>query len=260
MKNWRFWTVVLEKTLESPLDCKEIQPVHPKGDQSWIFIGTTVVEAETSIFWPLDVKSWLIWKDPEPGENWRQGEKGTTEDEMVGWHHRLNGHKFEWTPGVGDGQGGLVCCSPWGHKESDTTEWLNWTELNCENLEVRDWFMPKIVVVISWLYTWLQTLQVVYTSVFPTFFNTSDSFHESQLYHDHGPGVRGMVSGWFKYITFIVHCISNLMPLLIWQRSWSMAERLGTPSIQHLCTDFCGSKIFFNRKVELFIAKSKKDL
>ena len=151
------------------------------------------------------------------------------------------------------------CAAVHGVTKSQTR--LNdWTELNCENLEVRNWFMPKIVVVISWLYTWLQTLQVVYTSVFPTFFNTSDSFHESQLYHDHGPGVRGMVSGWFKYITFIVHCISNLMPLLIWQRSWSMAERLGTPSIQHLCTDFCGSKIFFNRKVELFIAKSKKDL
>ena len=245
MKNWCFWTVVLEKTLESRLDCKETQPVHPKGNQSWIFIGRTVVEAETSIFWPPDAKSWLILKDPEPGEDWRQGEKGTTEDEMVGWHHRLNGRELEWTPGVGDGQGGLVCCSPWGHKESDTTEWLNWTELNCENLEVRDWFMPKIVVIISWLYTWLQTFQVVYTSIFPTFFNTSDSFHESQLYHGHGPGVRGMVSGWFKYITFIVHCISNLAPLLIWQRSWSMAERLGTPSTQHLCTDFCGSKIFF---------------
>ena len=94
-KNWCFWTVVLEKTLESPLDCKEIQPVHPKGDQSWIFIGRTDAEAETPILWPPDVKSWLIWKDPDAGKVWRPEKKGTTEDEMVGWHHRLNGHEFE---------------------------------------------------------------------------------------------------------------------------------------------------------------------
>ena len=128
-KNWCFWTVVLEKTLESPLDCKEIQPVHPKGDQSWVFIGTIDVEAETSLLWPPDVKSWLIWKDPDAGKDWRQ-EKGRTEDEMVGWHHRLNGHGFGWIPGVGDGQGGLACCSSWGCKESDMTAQLNWTELN----------------------------------------------------------------------------------------------------------------------------------
>ena len=129
-KNWCFWTVVLEKTLESPLDCKEIQPVHPKGDQSWEFIGRTNVEAETPILWPPDVKSWLTGKDPDAGKDWGQEEKGTTEDEMVGWHHQLNGHGFEWTPGVGDGQGGLACGSSWGCKESDTTEWLKWTELN----------------------------------------------------------------------------------------------------------------------------------
>ena len=122
-KNWCFWTVVLEKTLESPLDCKEIQPVHPKGNQSWIFIGRT--DAKAPIFWSLDAKSWFIWKDPEAGKDWRQEEKGTTEDEMVGWHHRLNGHEFGWTPGVGDGQGSLVWCSPWGCKELDMTEWLN---------------------------------------------------------------------------------------------------------------------------------------
>ena len=95
LKNWCFWTVVLEKTLESPLDCKEIQPVHPKGNNSWIFIGRTDAEAETPILWPPDAKNWLIWKDPDAGKNWRQEEKGTTKDEMVGWHHRLNGHKFE---------------------------------------------------------------------------------------------------------------------------------------------------------------------
>jgi len=129
-KNWCFWTVVLEKTLESPLDCKEIQLVHPKGDQSWVFIGRTDAEAETPILWPPHVKSWLIGKDSDAGRDWGQEEKGTTEDEMAGWHHWLNGHEFGWTPGVGDGQGGLVCCDLWGHKEWDTTERLNWTELN----------------------------------------------------------------------------------------------------------------------------------
>ena len=128
--NWCFWTVVLEKTLESPLDCKEVQPVHPKGDQSWVFIGRTDAEVETPMLWPPHAKSWLIGKDPDAGRHWGQEEKGTTEDEMAGWHHRLNGHESEWTPGVGDGQGGLVCCNSWGHKESDTTERLNWTELN----------------------------------------------------------------------------------------------------------------------------------
>ena len=120
---------VLEKPLENPLDCKEIQPVHPKRDQSWVFIGRTDVEAETPILWPPDAKSWLIWKDPDAGKGWGQEEKGMTEDEMVGWHHRLNGHEFEWTPGVGDEHGGLACCSSWGRKESDTTERLNWTEV-----------------------------------------------------------------------------------------------------------------------------------
>ena len=123
-----FWTVVLEKTPESPLDCKEIQPVNPKGNQSRIFIARTDAEAETLILWPPDVKNWLMWKDPDAGKDWGQEEKGTTEGEMVGWHHRLNGHGFGWTPGVGDGQGGLVCCSSWGRKESAMTEWLNWTD------------------------------------------------------------------------------------------------------------------------------------
>ena len=125
-KNWCFWTVVLDKTLESPLDSKEIQPVHPKGDQSWVFNGRTDVEAETPKLWPPDVKSWLIWKDPDAGKDWRQEAKGTAEDEMVGWHHWLHGGEFELTLGVGDRQGGLVCCRPWGRKESDTTEGLNW--------------------------------------------------------------------------------------------------------------------------------------
>ena len=129
-KNWCFWTVLLEKTLESPLDSREIQPVHPKGDQSWVFIGKTDAESETPILWPPDVKNWLIWKDPDAGKDWRWEEKGKTEDEMVAWHHWLNGHEFEEAPGVSDGQGSLACCSPWGGKESDTTEWLKWTELS----------------------------------------------------------------------------------------------------------------------------------
>ena len=127
-KNWCFWTVVLEKTLENPLDCKEIQPVHPKGDQSWVFIGRTNAEAETPILWPPHTKSWLIGKDPDAGRDWGQEEKGTTEDEMAGWHHRLDGHEFEWIPGASDGQGGLACFDSWGCKESDMTERLNWTE------------------------------------------------------------------------------------------------------------------------------------
>ena len=129
-KNWCSWTVVLEKTLESPLDCKEIQPVHPKRDQSYVYIGRTDAEAETPIIWPRPVKSWLIEKDSDAGRDWGQEEKGMTEDEMAGWHHWLNGREFEWTPGVGDRQGGLACCSSWGLKELDTTERLNWTELS----------------------------------------------------------------------------------------------------------------------------------
>ena len=126
-KNWCFWTVVLEKALEGLLDSKEIQPVHPKGYQSWIFIGRTDAEAETPIF------GYLMWRDDlfektDAGKDWGQEEKGMTEDEMVGWYHRINGHKFPWTPGDGDGQGSLECCSPLGHKDLNTTE--QWTELN----------------------------------------------------------------------------------------------------------------------------------
>ena len=112
------------------LDCKEIQPLHPKGNQSWIFIGRTDAEAETPMLWPPDAKNWHIGKDPDSGKDWRQEEKGTTEDKMVEWHYQLSGHEFAQTLGVGDRQGGLACCSPWGCKESDTTEWLIWTELN----------------------------------------------------------------------------------------------------------------------------------
>ena len=129
LKNWCFWTVVLEKTLESSLDCKEFQTVHSEGDQPWVFFGRTDAKAETPVLWPPHAKIWLIGKDPDVGRDWGQEEKGTTEDEMAGWHYRLDGHEFGWTLGVGDGQGGLVCCDSWGCKELDTTEWLNWTEL-----------------------------------------------------------------------------------------------------------------------------------
>ena len=141
-KNWCFWTVVLEKTLESPLDCKEIQTVHSKGDQSWVFFGRTNAKAETPVLWPPHAKSWLNGKDSEAGRDWGQEEKGTTEDEMAGWHHRLDGHEFGWTPEVRDGQGGLACCNSWGRKESDTTEQLNWTELkytSCYNKQDQIW-------------------------------------------------------------------------------------------------------------------------
>ena len=135
LKKWCFWTVVLEKTLESPLDCKEIQPVHSKGDQPWVFIGRTGAKAETPILWPPHVKSWLIGKDPDAGRDRGLEEKGMTE-EMAGWHHWLNGRESQWTPGVGDGQGGLACWDSWGRKELDMTERLNWTELMPLSLEM----------------------------------------------------------------------------------------------------------------------------
>ena len=135
IKKAEYWIIdafeqfkIVQKTIKSYLDFK-IQPVNLKGNQSWIFIGKTDAEAETPILWPLDVKNWLIGKNSDAGNKWRQEEKGMTEDEMVGWHHQLDGHEFEQALGVGDGQGSLACCSPWGHKELDVTEWLDWTEL-----------------------------------------------------------------------------------------------------------------------------------
>ena len=131
---WRIaaWTVALEKTLESPLDSQEIQPVKPKGNQSWTFIGRIDAKAEALILWPPDAKIWFIEKDPDAGKDWGQEEKGMPEDEMVGWHHWLNGHEFEQIPGDSEGQGSLACCSPWSHNESDRTEWLN-------NNKVKKW-------------------------------------------------------------------------------------------------------------------------
>ena len=139
-KNWCFWTVVREKTLESPLNCKEIQQVHPKGNQSWIFIGRTDAEAEAPKLWPPDAKNWLLGKDPDAGIDWRQEEKRAAEDEMVGWHQPLNGCEFEQAPGDSEWQGSLVYCGPWDCKELDTTERLNWNNVY-HNLKV--WSIVK---------------------------------------------------------------------------------------------------------------------
>ena len=129
-ENWCFWTVVLEKTLEIPLDCKEIQPVHSEGDQPWDFFGRNDAKAETPVLWPPHVKGWLIEKDSVAGRDWGQEENGMKEDEMAGWHYWLDGRESEWILGAGDGQEGLAYCNSWDHKELDMTEWLNWTELN----------------------------------------------------------------------------------------------------------------------------------
>ena len=148
-KNWCFWTVVLEKTLENPLDCKEIKAFNPKRNQSWIFTGRTDAEAKTPVPWPPDEK-WLIWKDPDAGKDWRR-EKGMTEDEMVGWHHQLNRHEFELAPGVGDGQGSLSCYSPWSRKESDTTEPLNWTNtFTKENVYTFGFVHASVTFLLFW--------------------------------------------------------------------------------------------------------------
>ena len=162
LKNWCFWTVVLEKTLECPLDCKEIQPVHPNGHQCWVFIGRTDAEAASLILWPPHAKSWLIGKDPDAWRDWGQEEKRTTEDEMAGWHHRLDGHEFEWTPGVGDGQGGLVCCDSWGCKESDTTEQLNWTELIVYTCNFCNTVAQKVKNLLAMQETHVQSMSPLY--------------------------------------------------------------------------------------------------
>ena len=153
---------VEEDSWES-LDSKGIKLVNAKGDQSWIFIGRTDVEAEAPILWPLDVKSQLIRIDPDAGKDWRQEEKGTTEDEMIGWHHQLNGHELDQTLGNSEGQGGLACCSPWGWKESDTIEWLNLTELGFPTLTVmlfasRNNFISSFPICVTFIsfFNWLE--------------------------------------------------------------------------------------------------------
>ena len=143
-KNWYFWIMVLEKTLESPLDLKEIQPIHSERDQPSVFFGRNDAKAEAPVLWPPHVKSWLIGKDSDAERDWGQEEKGTAEDEIAGWHHQLNGRESEWTLGDGDGQGGLACCNSWGRKELDRTEWLNWTDWSA--LKERQWALQLIPV------------------------------------------------------------------------------------------------------------------
>ena len=155
LKNWCFWTMVLEKTLESPLDCKEIQPIHPKRNQSWIIIGRTDVEAETPILWPPNANTWLIGKDPDAGKDWRQ-EKGMTEDEMVAWHHQLNGHEFEQALGVGYGQGSLACSCPWGDRELEMSNWNEMMKMQINDLQTPHTgkigcFSPSLIIAcLSW--------------------------------------------------------------------------------------------------------------
>ena len=168
-KNWHFWAVTLEKTLESPLDFKDIQLVSPKENQSWMFVGRTEAKAEAPIFCPPVVKNWLIGKDPDAGQNRRQGEKGTTENEMIGWHPWLNGHEFEQALGVGDGQGGLACCRPWGCKELGMTGWLE----QPQSLMCSVWFLfifvCLFVLLLHSTYGWNQMafffLSLIYLSI-----------------------------------------------------------------------------------------------
>jgi len=174
-KNWCFWTVVLEKILESPLDCKEIQPVHPKGNQFLIFIGRTDAEAETPILWPPDTKNWLIWKHPDAGKDWRQEEKGTIEDEMVGWHHWLNGHEFEEALGVGDGKGGLHAAVHGVAKS--WTRLNNWTEMTIGLVYPPDGLLQSFL---KWLFYALSTIcsfpktmslhSKIFFTLYPSFF------------------------------------------------------------------------------------------
>jgi len=169
------------------LDCKETQPVHSEGDQPWDFFGRNDAKAETPVLWPPHVKSWLIGKDSDAGKDWGQEEKGTTEDEMAGWHHWLDGRESGWTPGVGDGQGGLVCCDSWGHKESDMTEWLIWSDLICvccyhlfliSSASARSIpFMSFIVPIFAWNVPLLSLVFLKRSLVFPILLLSSISLH-----------------------------------------------------------------------------------
>jgi len=149
--------VVLEKTLENPLDSKKVKPVNPKGNQSWIFIARADAEGEAPIFWPPYAKNWLIWKDPVAGKDWRQEKKGMTKDEMIGWHHWLDGHEFEQALGADDGQGSLACCSPCSHKELDMTDQLNWTET-----------AHKVGWILTYVYIWENTTSIKIMNLSPS--------------------------------------------------------------------------------------------
>ena len=186
-KNWCFWTVVLDKTLESPLDCMEIQPVNPKGNQSWIFIGRTDDEAEALILWLPDTRSWFTRKDPDDWKDWRQEEKGMTEDEVVGWHLWCTGCEFEQALGVGDAQGGLQCCSSWGCKEWDMTEQPNWIELLKWNDFFLSQFLPtsnkyvckhtKWLACVGQLYFWVPLIHFLSAYLILLFHRTFQNFN-----------------------------------------------------------------------------------
>ena len=221
------WTAVLEKTLARPLDCQEIQPVHAKGDQFWVFIGRTDVEAETPVLWPPDVKSWLTWKDRDAGKDWGQKEKGMTEDEMVGWHHRLDGHGFGWTPGVGDGQGGLACCGSWGHKESDTTERLTWTEES--------------------LMTWESVHALIWSDVTPcTQFDYWKIYVEIlrenilQALHFDNPLEKVPLHFWLQY------AFSSSSIYIHFDLQWSVENTVLTTRSSYPCFNFQGEKWYSN--------------
>ena len=254
-KNWCFWTVVL-KTLESPLDCKEIQPVHPEGHQSWVFIGRTDAEAETLVLWPPDAKSWLIWKDPNAGKVWRKDEKGMTEDEMAEWHHQLNGHGFGWTPGIGDIQGGLVCCSSWGHKESDTTEWLKWTELirfwgfcmmtfvnktfvtqTC-HLVLRNFFLIFLFAFLHGSVSTYCTSSVPESAVFP-----SPRTHDLERHSAHGQGIV-----FFDLPLVLVQWTKSFRRYFI-SSDWWQLSYVGWVTER---TAFCFKKVKFPQTTELW--------
>ena len=215
-------TALLQKTLESPLDCKEIQPVHSEGDQSWDFFGRNDAKAETPVLWPPHAKSWLIGKDSDAGRDCGQEEKGTTEDEMAGWHHRLDGREFGWTPGVGDGQGGLACCNSWGRKESDTTEWLNWTELyytavgwNVQYMSIRS--LQSTVLFkssVSLLIFWLDVLSIIERGVlkYPIIIILLSVYANSVL---------SMFISYIKVLWFWVHIYLLLyLPVCIFLVDW----------------------------------------
>ena len=223
LKNWWFWTVVLEKTLESPLDCKESQPVHPKGNQPWLFIRWTGAEAEASILWPPDAKSQFIGKEPDAGKGWRQEEKGTIEDKMVGWHHWLNGHEFEQTPGDGEGQESLACYSPWGCKKSDRTKWLN---NNSVILCLAFWKTARLFSTVAPLFVqfhqyWLRSLFLhIRTNTCPFFFVLfMATLYHSEVISYHGFYLHFLLS---KDGEYLLMCWLTFVYVFSWTMSIQM--------------------------------------
>ena len=228
LKNWCFWTVVLEKTLESSLDSKEIQPVHSKGDQSWVFFGKNDAKAETPILWPPHAKSWFIGKDPDAGRDWRKEEKGTVEDEMAGWHHWFDGHEFEWTLGVRDGQGGLTCFDSWARKESDTTEQLNWTELT-------EYLFTSIVIYASTLLNSLLTKLAQFSIAVSQWVKNPPAMQETQETQVWSLGRENPLK----------EGMATHSSILAWRIPW--AESIRLQWVIHDWTDWVHTHLFFQR-------------